>query len=132
MYNMYNMYANAPIIYFFTHVSLMSCEELEEIINFLIQRTQLTTLYKVKAHANIIGNIIGNEEADTFAEEGTSKEHSNDLQSHDFAHSTLYYYRRDDWLSMGTTHDKGTIKFLEKHLTKHNKNINLKLIPILW
>lgn len=77
---MCNMYANAPIIYFFTHVSVMSCEELEEIINFLIQRTQLTTLYKVKAHANIIGNIIGNEEADTFAEEGTSQHCKRTLQ----------------------------------------------------
>jgi hypothetical protein len=47
----------------------MSYEELEEIINFLIQRTQVTTLYKVRAHANIIGNIIGNEEADTLANE---------------------------------------------------------------
>jgi hypothetical protein len=27
--------------------------------------------------------------------------------------------------------DKGRIKFLENHVTKHNKNINLKLIPIL-
>ena len=33
---------------------------------------------------------------------------------------------------METTLDKGPIRFLEKHLTKHDKNINLELIPILY
>ena len=30
---------------------------------------------------------------------------------------------------MGTTPDKEPIRFLEKHLTKYDKNINLELIP---
>ena len=65
---------------------------LEEIVNFLIQRTHPTTLYKIRAHAN----ITRNEEANTLAKEGTLKEHSNTSQPHEFAHSTPYYYQRDD------------------------------------
>ncbi len=90
-------------------------------MNFLTQRTQPTTLYKVRAHAN----IKGNEEVDTLDKEGTSKEQSNASQPHEFAHSTPYYYQRDPWPSMGTSPDKGPIRFLEKHLTKYDKNINL-------
>ena len=101
---------------------------LEEIVKFLTQRTQPTTLYKVRAHAN----IKGNEEADTLAKEGTSKEHYNASQPHEFAHSTPYYYQRDTWPSMGSTPDKGPIRFLEKHLVKYNKKINLELIPTLY
>ena len=65
---------------------------LEGIINFHIQRTQPTTLYKVRARAN----ITGHEEVDTLAKEGTSKEHSNESQPHEFAHSTPYYYQKDN------------------------------------
>ena len=101
---------------------------LEEIANFIIQRTQPTTVYKVRAYAN----ITGNEEVDTLVKEGTSKKNSNTSQPHEFAHSTLYYYQRGNWLSMGTTPDKGCIRFLEKHLTKHDKNINLEMILILY
>ena len=75
-------------------------------------------LYKVRARAN----IIGNKETDTLAKEGTSKVHSNASQPHEFSHLTPYYYQRDDWLSMGTTPNKGPIRALEKHLTKY-KNI---------
>ena len=42
---------------------------LKETLNFLIQITQPTTLYKVKTHAN----IKGNKEAKTLAKKGTSK-----------------------------------------------------------
>ena len=101
---------------------------LEEIVNFLIQRTQPTTLYEVRTHAN----IKGNEEVDTLAKEGTSKEHFNASQPHEFAHPTPYYYQRGEWPSMGITPDKGPIRFLEKHLTKYDKNINLELIPMLY
>ena len=71
-------------------------------INFLIQRTQPTTLYKVRARAN----IRCYKGANTLAKEGTSKEYSNASQLHEFAHSTPFYYQRDDWPSMGTTPDK--------------------------
>ena len=52
---------------------------LEEIVNFLIQRTQPTTLYKVRTHAN----ITRNKEADTLPKEHRSKEHSNASQPHE-------------------------------------------------
>ena len=42
---------------------------LQEIVNLLQQRTQPTTLYKVRAHAN----IEGNGKADELAEEGKKK-----------------------------------------------------------
>ena len=41
-------------------------------------------------------------------------------------------HQRDEWPSMDLTPDKGPIRFLEKHLIKYNKNINLELIPILY
>lgn len=66
---------------------------------------------------------------ETLAKEGTSKEHSNTLYPHEFAHSTPYYYQRDDWPSMETTPDKGPIRFIKKNLTKYDKNINLERIP---
>ena len=60
----------------------------EEIVNFFIQRTQPTTLHKVRAHAN----ITENEEADTLAKKRPSKEHLNALQPLEFANSSPYYY----------------------------------------
>ena len=33
---------------------------------------------------------------------------------------------------MGTNPDKGPIRFLEKHLTKYDRNVNIELIPILY
>ena len=101
---------------------------LEEIGSFLIQRTQPITLYKVRAHAN----IKGNEEVDTLAKEGTSKEHCNASQLHECAHSTPYYYQRDKWPSMGTTPNKGPIRFLKKRIMKYDKNMHLELNPILY
>ena len=49
-------------------------------------------LYKVRAHAN----IKGNEEDNTLAKEGMSKEHLDVSQPHEFAHSTSYYYYQRD------------------------------------
>ena len=51
---------------------------------------------------------------------------------HEFAHSTPYYYQSDDCPSMETIPDKGPIRLLEKHLTKHDKNIKLEFILILY
>ena len=70
--------------------------------------------------------------ANTLAKKGTSKEHLNASQPHEFAHSTPYYYQRDDWPSVETTLDKRPIRFLEKYVTKHDNSINLELFPILY
>jgi len=64
--------------------------------------------------------------------EGTSEEHLNALQPHEFAHSTPYYYQRYKWPSMDSIPNEGPIRFLEKHLTKYDNNINLESIPILY
>ena len=59
---------------------------LQEIVKLLQQRTQPTTLYKVRAHAN----IEGNEKADELAKEGREKGHFDAINPHEFAHSTPY------------------------------------------
>ena len=64
---------------------------LQEIVDLLQQRTQPTTLYKVRAHAN----ILGNEKTDELAKEGREKEHTDAVSPHEFAHSTPYYYQKD-------------------------------------
>ena len=66
---------------------------LSEMIELLQNRTQPTTLYKVRAHAN----IDGNEQANKLAKEGNLKSHSNAHMPHKFAHSTPYYFQKDWW-----------------------------------
>ena len=99
---------------------------LQEIVNFLQQRTQPTTLYKIRAHAN----IEGNEKTNELAKEGKEKEHTNAMNPHEFAHSTLYYYQKDWWHSMEETPEKGPIRFLEKHIIKYDRKYNLEVIAI--
>ena len=97
---------------------------LQEIVELLQQTTQPTTLYKVRAHTN----IEGNEKANELAKEGREKEHIDTNNPHKFAHSTPYYYQKDWWHSMDETPDKGPIRFLEKHIIKHDKKHNLEII----
>ena len=81
-------------------------------------------MYKVCAHAN----IEDNEKAYELAKEGREKEHTNAINLHKFVHSTPYYYQKDWWHSMNETLDKGPIRFLEKHIIKHDKKYNLEVI----
>ena len=97
---------------------------LQEIVKLLQQRNQPTTLYKVRAHAN----ILGNEKVDELAKRGREKEHIDAMNPHEFAHSTPYYYQKDWWHSMNETPNKGPIRFLEKHLIKHDRKYNLEII----
>ena len=97
---------------------------LQEIVELLQQRTKPTTLYKVRAHAN----IESNEKADKLAKEGRKKEHTDAINPHKFAHSTPYYYQKDWWHSMDETPDKALIRILEKHIIKHNRKYNLEVI----
>ena len=53
-------------------------------LEMLKSRTQLTTLYKVKAHIN----IEGNKQADKLAKEGTKKEYIFASKTYEFAHTT--------------------------------------------
>ena len=71
----------------------------------LQRRTQPTTMYKVRAHAN----IESNEKADKLAKEGREKGHYDAINLHEFAHATPYYYQKYCWHFMLETPDKGSI-----------------------
>jgi hypothetical protein len=64
------------------------------IINMLKNRTATTTINKVRAHTN----IIGNEEAGKIAKERSKIELENHIptQPHENAHSMPYSWCRDD------------------------------------
>ena len=97
---------------------------LQKIVELLQERIQPTTVYKVRAHAN----IEGNENAHKLAKEGREKEHTDAINPHKFVHSTPYYYQKDWWHSMNETLDKGPIRFLEKYIIKYDRKYNLEVI----
>ena len=97
---------------------------LREIVDLLQQRVQPTTLFTVRAHAN----IEGNEKADELVKEGRDKEHIDAINPHEFTQSTPYYYQKDWWHSMDETSDKGSIRLLEKHIIKYDRKHNLEVI----
>jgi ribonuclease HI len=67
---------------------------LASIVNMLKNCTTTTHLYKVRAHTN----IIGNEEADKLAKEGSKIVLVSDIpfRPHESAYSTPYWWCRDD------------------------------------
>ncbi len=67
---------------------------LKSMVEMLKQRTQPTTIGKVKAHIN----IEGNEQADKLAKNGTKKRYSFATKSYEFAHTTPYFFQKDTWL----------------------------------
>jgi hypothetical protein len=76
-----------------------------------------TTLYKVRAHTN----IIGNEEVDKLAKEGSKTDPEDDMptQAHENAHSTPYWWCRDD------DHPyKGPLRHLKPYLEEVEKKSN--------
>jgi ribonuclease HI len=91
---------------------------LTQIIEMLQSRTQPTSLCKVKAHSNIIGNEI----VDTLAKNGWHKQHSLPTESHEFAHSTPYYFHKDEWIGM---HYKGPIRNFQRYLIKYTTDNHL-------
>lgn len=93
-------------------------------VTLLQQRTQSTTLYKVRAHAH----IDGNEEADKLAKAGRELDHYNATQPHEFAHSTPSFLQKIEWPSMEEVPNKGPIRSLETHIIKHDLETNLKII----
>jgi hypothetical protein len=83
-------------------------------------RTATTYLYKVRAHTN----IIGNEEADKLAKEGSKIDPEDDMptQAHENAHSTPYWWYRED------DHPyRGPIRHLKSYLEKLEKEENEKI-----
>ena len=93
-------------------------------VEMLQNRTQLTTLHKVRPHAN----IEGNEKADELAKLGRVKDHREAKHPYEHAHATPFYFQKDDWPSMVATPDKGPIHFLDKYLKRLDFSNNLKLI----
>jgi hypothetical protein len=82
--------------------------------------TATTPLHKVGAHTN----IIGNEEADKLAKEGSKIVLVSDIpfHPHESAHSTPYWWCRDD------DHPyRGPIRHLKPYLEKLEKEANEKL-----
>ena len=75
---------------------------LTSIVEMLQNRTQLTTLHKVRAHAN----IDGNEKADELAKLGRVKDHRVAKHPYEHPHATPFYFQRDDWPSMAATPTK--------------------------
>jgi ribonuclease HI len=67
---------------------------LASIVNMLKNHTSITHLHKIRAHTN----IIGNEEADKLAKEGSKIVLVSDIpyQPYESAHSTLYWWCRND------------------------------------
>ena len=63
---------------------------LEAMVRMLQIRTQITTLHKVRAHAN----ISGNEQADKLDKLGCTLDHQNAIEIHEHAHPTPYYLQK--------------------------------------
>ena len=99
---------------------------LASMVQLLQNRSQPTTLYKVRAHVN----IDGNEQADKLAKEGLDLTHRGAKHPYEHAHATPYYYQKDKWPSMIDTPDKGPVRFLEKQINKHDRINNLESMAI--
>ena len=97
---------------------------LKDIVNMLKNRTQLTTIYKVKAHIN----IEGNEKADTLAKEGLKKRYKFATKSFEFAHTTPYYFQKDIWPGPLKRPDKGPVRCLDTYIHKHDREKNLVIM----
>jgi hypothetical protein len=97
---------------------------LASIVNMLKNRTAITHLHKVRAHTN----IIGNEEADKLAKEGSKIILVSDIpfHPHEDAHSTSYWWCRDDDYPF-----KGPIRHLKSYLEKLEKEENEELAKTL-
>ena len=87
----------------------------------LQSRIQLTSLHKVKTHSNITGNKI----VDTLAKNGRHKQHSLPTEPHGFAHSTPYYFQKDEWIGIHYTPYKGPIRNLQRYLIKYTTEHHL-------
>ena len=97
---------------------------LTDIVEMLKNRTQPTTIHKVKAHIN----IKGNEQADTLAKNGTKKRYKFASKTYEFAHTTPFYYQKDAWPGPIKRPDKGPVRCLETYIQKHDREKNLEIM----
>jgi hypothetical protein len=101
-------------------------------VQLLQNRSQPTTLYKVRAHVN----IDGTEQANELAKKGLDLNHRNTMRPYEHAHATPYDYQKDEWPSMIDTPDKNPISILEKQIKKYDRTNNLENMatqtPNIW
>lgn len=95
---------------------------LQSMVEMLKQRTQPTTIGKVKTHTN----IEGNEQADRLAKNGTIKRYSFATKSYEFAHTTPYFFQKDTWPGPNKRPNKGPVICLQTYITKRDRETNLK------
>jgi hypothetical protein len=94
---------------------------LQEIVTMLLQRTQPTSLHKVKAHTNITCNEI----ADALAKRGRKQRHHYPSLPREFSHSTPYYLHKDEWIGMYHTPYKRPIRNFQRYLHKYTTDTYL-------
>ena len=83
-----------------------------EMVQMLQQITHTLTIYKVRAHFN----IIDNDKADELAKVGHELEHRLSILPYEDAHSMPYFLHEDFWLgSMSRIPYKGPIRHLQKY-----------------
>jgi hypothetical protein len=90
----------------------------------LLSRTQPTSINKIKAHAN----ISGNKKTDKLAKNGTNKEYKFASKPHEFAHTTPFYYQKDNWPGPAHRPDKGPVRCLDTYITKEDRKNNLEIM----
>ena len=103
---------------------------LTEMVTMLQQRTQSTTIIKVRAHSN----IEGNETTYALAKAGCFKQHFYPTLPYEHAHATPYYLQKSFWKSsMARTPYKGPIRHFQRYLIKYDYEYHLlhkaKLFP---
>ena len=93
-------------------------------VEMLKNRTQPTTIYKVKAHIN----IDGNEQTYQLAKQGTKKRYRFVAKTYEFAHTTPYYFQNGTWLGPTKRPDKGPVRCIDTYITKHDRDNNLNIM----
>ena len=98
---------------------------LSDMVEMLQKRTNILTIYKVKAHSN----ITINDKADELAKARYEEEHRLSIFLNEDAHSKSYFLHKDFWLgNMSRTPYKGPIRHLQKYLIKYNNMFLLEYL----
>ena len=95
-------------------------------VQLLQNRSQPITLYKVRAHVNIDGNV----QADKLAKDGLDLTPRSATHPYEHAHATPYYYQKDEWPSMIDTPYKHPVGFIEKQIKRCDRINNLETMAI--
>ena len=96
---------------------------LSKMVDMLQQRTQITSLLKVRAHSKIHGNEIANE----LAKAGRRYVHTLSIFPHEHAHSTPYFLPKKIWKErMARYPYKGPIRHLQRYIIKYTHEYHLQ------